>query len=461
MPQNAPAPIAPPDVDLLRTDLQRAEAARKDGRLNEADGIALDVLSRAPGLPEATALRAFVAASREEVERAIFLLEAALAKRRDPSWLSLLCSLYRRQFRLDEALRVSRIAVGQASGPARLDPLLELARVHIDRDEPDEAAETFLAALALDPDHAPAHLGLGQVLLGRGQFGPGWIEYEWRNKLPEAEGRVPPIRAATWNGMELRRGRLLVVCDQGFGDTIQFARFLPQAASRVHELVLACSPELEALFGRIPGVARVWHRWTEIPGFSAHALISSLPSVLDMRADTALGPIPYLATDRERVRHAGEHLRSLAGGRRRVGLFWSGRSTHPNNSRRSLELAAMEPILDALGEACVVSLQKERSEADAALLASRGVHDLSGALATFDDTAAFLENLDLLVTIDSAVAHLAGALGRPVWVLLPSPADWRWQRHRADSPWYPSMRLFRQPGPGDWSGAILALAAAL
>ncbi len=457
----APERVPGPDLEALRADLARADAALVGGRLNEADGIALDVLARAPGLPGALAVRAYAAAGRDEVERATFLLEAATARRPVASWLVLLSTMYRQRFRLDDALRAARLAVARSSAAARLEPLLELARTQIERDEPDGAADCFLAAIALDPENARAHLGLGQILLGRGDFGPGWIEYEWRNRLPEAEGRVPPIKAATWNGMALPRGRLLLVCDQGFGDAIQFARYLPQAANRVYEIVLACSPELQGLFARIPGVARCCHRWTDVPGFAAHALLSSLPSILETRAETIPASVPYLAADPACVLSMGERLRSIAGSRRTVGIVWSGRPTHPNNTRRSLDLSRFAPILNRLDGDCVVSLQKQRSEADAAALRQAGVHDLAGELATFDETAGVLSHLDLLVTVDSAVAHLAGALGRPVWVLLPAPADWRWQRGRDDSPWYPTMRLFRQPAPGEWAPAISALASSL
>lgn len=451
----------PPALAAIRSDLERAEAARLGNRLHEADGIALDILARAPGLAEALAVRGFVAAARDEVDRAVLLMEAATAKRAEPSWLALLCNLYRRRFRLDAALAAGLAAVSRSAGQARLEPLLELARLRIDRDEPEDAAECFLAILALDPDNAGAHMGLGQVLLADGEFAPGWIEYEWRNRLPEAQGRVPPINAAAWNGMVLPRGRLLVVCDQGFGDAIQFARYLPLAAAKVKELVLVCSPELETLFARVPGVARCCHRWADIPGFSAHALISSLPGLLRTEIDSIPAVIPYLTADPQRtLRWRGEFERKAAG-RRRIGLFWSGRATHPNNARRSLPLDALGPVLEAIGDAYVVSLQKELSKADATALAARGIIDLSPHLDSFDDTAAIIGQLDLLVTVDSAVAHLAGSLGRPVSVLTPSPADWRWQRGRSDSPWYPSMRLFRQPTPGDWDGAITQLAASL
>ncbi len=151
--------------------------------------------------------------------------------------------------------------------------------------------------LAIDPEHPGAHLGLGQVLLGRGEYAPGWIEYEWRNRLPEAQGRVPRIKGAAWNGMHLPRGRLLVICDQGFGDAFHFARFLKLAAARVRELVLAASPEIAPLLGRMAGVARCHHAWSDVPSFSAHVLISSLPGLLEVRRDTIPADIPYLAPD--------------------------------------------------------------------------------------------------------------------------------------------------------------------
>ena len=451
------------DVATLRADLARGERALKEQRLHEADGIALDLLAHHPQLAQAHALRAFVAAAREEFDRAVPLLEAATAGVDEPTWLALLCNMYRRQFRLDDALRTGKRSVACAQGPARLTPLLELARIHLDRDEGAEAAEAFLAVLAIEPEHPGAHLGLGQVLLARGEFGPGWIEYEWRSRLPEAQGRTPAIKGAAWNGMAMPRGRLLVICDQGFGDGFHFARFLPAAAARVKELVLAASPEIEALLGRVRGVARCHHAWSDLPGFSAYVLISSLPGLLEVRADTIPAEIPYLAPDpalaaawRERLGTGAAADRARA--RRRVAIFWSGRPTHPNNGRRSLTLARLAPVLDALGDADIISIQKDRSAEDAALLARRGIRDLGPELASFDVTAAVLAQVDLLVTVDSAVAHLAGAIGCAVAMLLPTPADWRWGSGTTRSPWYPGIRLFRQPVPGDWDGAIAALA---
>ncbi len=442
-------------------ELARAEVARKAGRLYEADGIARDVLVRSPGLAHAIAVRAQVAVDFGELDRAVELLEEATARRPEASWLMLLCNLHRRRFRLDEALRAISVAVANTSGPARLEPLIELARVRVDRDEPGAAAESFLAALALDPEHAGAHLGRGQVLLARGEFAAGWIEYEWRNKLPEARAQVPRIGAPMWNGMAMPRGRLLVICDQGFGDAIQFARYLPLVAARVRELVLACGPELSTLFARIDGVARCWQRWADIPGFTAYILASSLPFTLGTRLDTIPSDLPYLSPDPDQVAGWEDRLRTLSGGRRRIGLFWSGRPTHPNNPRRSLPLAALRPIIEAASGACLVSVQKDRSAADAAELAAHGIHDPTDQLSSFDDTAALLQGLDLMVTVDSAVAHLAGALGRPVWTLMPRPSDWRWLTGRDDTPWYPSLRLFRQPAPGDWQTPIRDVASAL
>ena len=457
------APVDRPpsdDAAAMRADLARGERALKEKRYHEADGIALDLLAHHPQLAQAQALRAFVASAREDVDRAVLLLEAATGGVDEPTWLALLCNMYRRQFRLDDALRTAKRAVAAARGEARLTPLLELARIHLDRDEGAEAAEAFLAALAIDPEHPGAHLGLGQVLLARGEFAAGWIEYEWRNKLPEAQGRTPAIKGAAWNGMALPRGRLLVICDQGFGDGFHFARFLPAAAARAKELVLAASPEIETLLARIPGVARCHHAWSDLPGFSAHVLISSLPGLLEVRQDTIPASIPYLTPDPALVAQWRERLGS-ASGRRHVAIFWSGRPTHPNNGRRSLPLARLAPVLDALGDAHIVSIQKERTEEDAALLARRGVQDLGAELATFDVTAAVLANVDLLVTVDSAVAHLAGAIGTRVAMLVPTPADWRWGSGTARSPWYPTVELFRQPAPGDWDGAIAALVGSL
>ncbi len=438
--------------------LARAEHAVREKRYGEADGICRDILRAQPGLAAALGLRGSIAAIEGDVAQAIPLLEAALAAEPgNAAWRSTLGDMFRMDCRMDEALAMANEATRQA--PRQVSFRVNLAKVHHDRGELDAGLAHFLAALAIAPEDPNAHLGLGQILLSRGDWRAGWIEYEWRNKLEQALGRYPGINAATWNGMKVPDGRILLIGDQGFGDTIQFCRYIPMVASRCREVVVGCAADLAGLIQTIPGVGAVHSHWADIPGFSAYNLMSSLPYVFGTEEATIPGRVPYLSADPARIDHWRRRLAEAAPPGRRVGVFWSGRPSHPNNRRRSMPIAALRPLAAVPGVA-LVSLQKEwPGGCDPAALP--GLVRFDAELADFGETAALVANLDLVVCVDSAVAHLAGAMGRPVWMMAAAPSDWRWMLGRADSPWYPSLRIFRQQQPGAWDGVVDAVALAL
>jgi hypothetical protein len=272
---------------------------------------------------------------------------------------------------------------------------------------------------------------------------------------------MPRMVTPEWSGMRLPKDRVLLVGDQGFGDSIQFARYIPLVAERCGEVVVGCSPELAPLLGTVAGVTSVHTRWDEIPRHLAHSLLSSLPGILGTELHSIPATIPYLKPDPALRAAWAERLAALRQtGKRLVGLVWAGRPTHPNDGRRSLSLEALAPLARVEGVQ-LVSLQKPVLPRDAAQFAALGLTDWSAELADFSQTLAMLAELDLVITIDSAVAHLAGAAGRPVWVMMPTPADWRWMHGRGDSPWYPSMRLFRQNAPGNWGQVFGDIIAAL
>ncbi len=233
-------------------------------------------------------------------------------------------------------------------------------------------------------------------------------------------------------------------------------------AQRFDEVFLGCSAEIAPLLARIPGVSRSFSRWNEIPGHAAYCRLSSLALIFRTTLETIPSTVPYLTPDPARVSRWADWLRAAYAERAlRVGLAWSGRPTHPNDRRRSLRLARLAPIASA-GPVQFVSLQKPMPQADVeAAEIFPGISDLSGELREFDDTAALIANLDLVITVDTSVGHLSGALGRPTWIMLPKASDWRWLLDRSDSPWYPTVRLFRQPSPGAWDPLIREVAAAL
>ena len=270
------------------------------------------------------------------------------------------------------------------------------------------------------------------------------------------------MTSAPWNGMRIPGGRLLLVGDQGYGDTIQFARYIPIAAERCREVILGCSAEMAPLLTNIPGVSQYCHRWTDVPGHAAHCRLSSLPYLFRTQPDTIPGQIPYMKADPARIAHWRERLdATLPAGVKRIGLTWTGRPTHPNDRRRSMPLGQLATLVDA-GPAAFVSLQKPMPSRDLETLARfPGMTNLADDLTDFGETAALMGNLDLVVTVDTSMGHLAGALGKPVWILIPKAADWRWMLDREDSPWYPSVRLFRQQKPGDWDTPLDRLRSAL
>ncbi len=317
----------------------------------------------------------------------------------------------------------------------------------IDRDQGRfrEALECFSRAVAVAPALAAAHVDLGQMRLLLGDFAGGWPEWEWRESnlhrgCPVSLTPPRPLR---------------VYAEQGHGDTLQFCRYLPLLAERGFEITLACHPALIALMESLPGVARVVDLDRE-PGGEIGLL--SLPWLLGTRPDSVPARVPYLSAPERPV--AGRVRRGQgegAGGGRglAVGLVWAGNPEHRNDRNRSCPFEALAP-LRALAGVDFYSLQVGPAATGAPWLT-----DLAPDLRDFADTAAAIMALDLVIAVDTATAHLAGALGRPVWLLLPWVPDWRWLLERADSPWYPSLRIFRQSAAGDWAGCVSRLAGAL
>ena len=454
----SPATAAAETADQALT---RAQAAAQAKRFGEATGICNDVLVTAPDNAPALALLGMIAAHTNDPDRGISLLERAVTLRTGvASWYANLSALYRMVYRMQDALRVGQEAIRLDSQNA--DHLVNLSLVFTDMDDREHAVACLLRALGLKPDHADGHLALGQNLLAMGDFEPGWKEYEWRNLTEAGKGTLPKMTSAVWNGMRIPSGRLLMVGDQGYGDTIQFARYIPLIADRCQELVLGCSAEMGPLLSTIPGVKQYYSRWTDVPGHAAHCRLSSVPHLIHTTIETIPAQVPYLFADPTRIAAWRQRLEAmLPHGVRRVGLAWTGRPTHPNDRRRSIPLARLAPLA-AASRASFVSLQKPMPPADlAAMVQFPGFADLSADLADFGETAAVIANLDLIVTVDTAIGHLAGAMAKPVWIMLPKASDWRWLLERSDSPWYPTARLFRQQTPGAWDPVIAAVTAAL
>ena len=440
-------------ADRYMPRLQAAERMVNDGKAAEAEASCRAVLHEAPGLPEATALLGFILARRQRVPEAESLLREAIAKRPNvPHWHFELRNLLRYDFRLDEALAEARTAV-------RLDPVSAqfrngLAQVHFDRGEYDQGYNAILDALACDPEHPQAHLSLAHALLASGNFRAGWAEYEWRFRSKLFRDAMPKMTRPNWNGMPLPGRRLVISTDQGFGDSFQFARYIPMAAARCGDVTVLCRKPQVPLMLRIPGVTRCILDLKQAGEYAAFCWLASLPYVFGTEVSTIPAATPYLTAAPSRRAHWRGRLASVVGQDGvRVGLVWAGNAENTADWRRSVPLAALSGLA-AIPGVRLVSLQKPVPEADRPAFASMGLVDFAGELVDFGETAAAIANVDLVVTVDSAVAHLAGAMGVPTLALIYEPADWRWMTQRGDSPWYPTMRLFRQKRAGQWDDPI-------
>jgi Flp pilus assembly protein TadD len=352
--------------------------------------------------------------------------------------------------RLDEALASCDRALALGSNliaglTNRASVLQELRRF-------DEALATYDRIAAMAPDHAEAQINRALLLLLSGDFANGWAAYEWRRKLPSWVERG--FEQREWSGEEMAGRRLLLHAEQGFGDAIQFVRYAALAARRGIEVVLEVQPALAPLLGGLFGLKVIAAGRDSLPPFDRHCPLLSLPRLFATTIATIPSGAPYIVAPADRI--AAWAPRLPADGLR-VGLAWSG---HPDNVRdheRSIPFARLAP-LTAIPGVRFVSLQKDIRATDVDDFRRGGnVIDLGSALRDFADTAAIIARLDLVITVDTAVAHLAGAMGKPVWVLLPRVPDFRWLLDRATSPWYPSARLFRKGQADTWDHVVAAV----
>jgi hypothetical protein len=446
-------------ADLLRR-LNEIQAMANGGRLAEAETACRAVIALAPGMPEARAMLGFVQARLNRHDEARAGLEAAIALRDDvPHWHLELAQSYRRAGRLDDALIQARQAL--RLGPNDPRSHLGLARVHVDRGENAAAREAMLEALAVAPDDVETHMALAHLLLAEGEYRAGWEEYEWRFRGPRFQTALPRFTRPVWNGMRLPGGRILIAADQGFGDAFQFCRYLPLVAERCAGVVVLCRAAQVTLFSRIQGVEACVVSINDAGPHAAWCWMASLPRLFGTTLANIPGGRAYLSPEpRRRLMWRQRLDQLLPGGDYRAGLVWAGNPENSSDWRRSVPLALLEPLREIAG-LTLVSLQVQVAEPDRPTMTAMSMLDVADQLTDFQETASLIANLDLVVGIDSSVAHLAAAMGVPTWVLVYQPADWRWLIRREDSPWYPSIRLFRQMAAGDWSEPLGRLIAAL
>jgi tetratricopeptide (TPR) repeat protein len=430
----------------------------RHGRYREAEALYRQVLEEAPDHPDANHLLGVLAHQIGQNEAAVQLITRAIRMQGSVAvFHNNLGEALRMLGRNADAIAAFRQAIRLDADHAEAHN--NLGTVYQTQGRFDEALACYERAIALKPDYANAHYNRGRTLLGLGDFRQGCVEYEWRWRKPEF-ARLP-LAEPEWDGSPLAGRTLLVRAEQGLGDTLQFIRYLPLASARVGKVVAEVQGALVPLLKQ-SGFAQLVPQGATLPAFDVHAHLLSLMGLLGTTLETIPAGAPYLAADPELVAHWRGRLAPIEGFK--VGIQWQGRADSPQ-PWRSFSLGALAPVAGVPGVR-LVSLQKGFGSEQVAAEGGRlNVVDfgpnLDEARGPFMDTAALMKGLDLVITSDSATAHLAGGLGVPVWVALPLAADWRWLTARDDSPWYPTMRLFRQATQGDWVEVFARVAEVL
>ena len=442
-----------PDDGGAQSDL--AAAIGSQGRTSEALALLPRAIELAPTRPDAHANMASALQQLDRLEEAEASCSQALALRPDyPDALMTLGLVKRDLGDLPAAEAVLRRAI--ALRPEDHTGYNHLAIVLHDTGRLHEAMAVLELGLGLVPDDPEMLHHRALLLLLMGRFDDGWPAYEHRFDTRQGRPDQRGFAQTLWSGEDLAGRTILLHAEQGFGDTIQFARYVPSVAALGATVVLEVQPALERLYRSYPGAQIVLRRGEPHPHFDLQAPLLSLPRAFGTRAATIPAPVAPALTPELR---AAWRARSPHG-RRRVGVVWAGNPRHVNDRRRSVPFAALAPLW-SVPDTHFVSLQLGPAAAALSELPPGAIQDVSALLTDFAETAACVAELDLVISADTAAAHLAATMERPVWLLLPFAADWRWLREGADTGWYPTMRLFRRALDQPWTALIEHVAAEL
>jgi tetratricopeptide (TPR) repeat protein len=351
------------------------------------------------------------------------------------------------QGRLDEAVASYRDAINLR--PGYHDAHYNLGNALRDRRRLEEAVAAYRKAIDLRPDFPDAHHNLALALLALGRLAEGWAEYEWRWGTADLLGARRSFAQPQWRGEATEGRTLLIHAEQGFGDTLQFCRYAVLAAARGPRVILEVQPPLVRLLRGLAGACSVVGRGEDLPAFDLHCPMLSLPLALGTTLTTIPGAASYLCADVALVENWRSRLVEMGDRGSRIGVAWAGKASNTADSRRSMAPKGLARLFEISGLR-FFSLQKDGPTAPAHM----PIIDFMGDVDDFADTAALIANLDLVISVDTAVAHLAAALGKPVWLMDRFDACWRWLDGRRDSPWYPRLRIYRQPRPGDWDSVL-------
>ena len=446
--------LRPGDPDAL---LNRGNALLTLGRPQEALASFDAVLARNPRHADALLGRGGAHAALGRAQPALADFDAALA-------LGHLGASYNRGNALAELGRY-------AEAVAAFDRALSVAPNHAQAwnnrgnaltalKRHQEAIESFGKAIALQKDYADAHLNRALALLVLGDWPSGFAEYEWRWQRSGMTDTRRGYGKPLWLGeYPIARKTILLHAEQGLGDTIQFARYAPLLARAGATVMLEVQAELKTLLTGLEGVTSCHARGEKLPAFDVHCPLGSLPLAFKTEPATVPAEIPYLRADEAHLAKWRPRIEALPG--KRVALAWAGNANHANDRNRSIDLKLLEPLL-ALDGVSYLSIQRDLRGNDAEILARHAnVSHLGGELSDMADTAAIAALADLTISVDTSVVHVAGSLGRPLWVMLPFAPDWRWTLNGEHTPWYPQAQLFRQAALGDWPSAVATLRAEL
>ncbi|HLG89083.1 MAG TPA: tetratricopeptide repeat protein [Alphaproteobacteria bacterium] len=444
--------VADPTLAAAHASLGAALIAM--GRFAEAAAAADRALEAQPKLAEARFVLGSALRAQGDRDGAIAAFETTVRidPRHERGWLNLGNALMDAD-RFEEADTAYHVAIALKANFAEAHSSLGCLLSRQGRVE--EALVEFDCAIAIRPDYAEAHWNQGFALLLAGDFARGWEKYEWRKRHDRFAKTFPELEGPAWEGEEIAGKRILVYAEQGLGDSLQFVRYAALLAQRGAAVILACDPLLIPLLQSARGVAAAVPKSRHLPPYDLWVDQMSLPRIFGTEAKNIPTPSAYLAADPARI----AAWKAILPAGRKIGVVWAGNPGHSNDARRSMPIEMLRPLL-SLPQTSLISLQVGAAARDARKLGP-DVIDFSSKLVDFAETAALVANLDLVVTVDTAVAHLSGALGTPTRLLVPHAPDWRWMLAREDTPWYESMRLLRQPTPGDWESPVARLMAEL
>ena len=431
-----------PTQDIIPI-LKLALRYHREGNLDYAKYVYQHVLGIDPQNADALHLLGVSVYQSEQYDIAINLITQAIQiDSTKPLFFTNLGNAFQKQGKSEKSVQAYQKAIQIQPGYA--EAYFNLGNSLREQGKLKESTQALQKAIQIQPDYADAHFNLAMLLLLQGQFVEGWEKYEWRWDS-SLKSQKRNFKRPLWDGTSLSSKSILIYAEQGFGDSIQFARYIdlfPDTAT----IIVACQPALKSLLKSIECIDTLVTKGEDIPNFDFHAPIVSLPHIFGTVLETIPAKIPYLYPDKNPdFSFLSDDERDL-----KVGIAWAGSPTHINDRNRSISLNNFKCLLDIKG--CeFFSLQVGEHHRDIKQCGySRIIKDLGKQFTNFHHTASVILQLDLVISVDTAVAHLAGALGKPVWTLLPFIPDWRWMLNRSDSPWYPSMTLFRQRKRGDW-----------